>query len=363
MLEPIWFAGFMTKNRDPSTALTTPAPSEPVVAPATRRPRLKHPKEWGRPHPAHGPVRLLPRRRDGSIPAYYYMSPEQIEQYRVDPPLPDVEPAAPTPPAVLAARRSGMFDLSGRELAPTHPDHGPMHLLPRQEDGTFSAFYYCTKDELAAGGMLAPPPRRQRRDGWNAERMATFIRVLRATASVTDAARAADLSRQSAYALYAEPDAQAFREAWDEALRGAVGVLAATAFDRAVNGVEEIVYHKGERIGVRWKYDNRLLTFLLRVRDPLNFASPGELNGRGRHRALEPRGPIEPALERLAAAETAWGSSLPGEATAAPALAAPADQPSLVSSLSGSEQSGGIAAQASLVSGLSASDTSDAARD
>jgi hypothetical protein len=196
-----------------------------------------------------------------------------------------------------------------------------MHLLPRQEDGSFASYYYCSKEELADWEVDAPPPRRQRHDGFTPDRIQTFIRTLRATASVSDAARAAGVSRQTAYNLYHEADAGEFRRAWDEALCGPNIVLASTAYDRAVNGVEEKVFYKGEFCGWRTRYDNRLLMWLLRVRDPLAFAPLDDLQGWLRHRDLEPHQPIEPVLDRLAAAEEDWGRRLPGES--APARPAP----------------------------------------
>lgn len=362
------FRSAVSKKRiaTPASATAAAGPSTPKPA-AAKRPRLKHPEKWGRPHPAHGPVAKLPRRDDGSIDPYYYLSPEDIERW--DLPHPSRRPNRPeaVPPAVEAARRTGLYDLHGRELRPTHPDHGPMHLIPRQEDGTISTYYYCTQDELDRMDVAEAPPRRHRRDGWTPERMKEFIRALRATASVSDAANAVGLSRQSAYKLYAEPDAGAFRDAWNEALRGAVGVLAATAFDRAVNGVEEIVYHQGRRVGVKHRYDNRLLTFLLRVRDPFNYAPVDDLDGWRRHRALEGPRPVEPALDRLAAAETEWGRRLAHEpAPDVPALAAPdasppsqlpgAQTPSLVSPVSTSAGRDAGAEHPSVVSPVSPSE-------
>jgi len=211
-------------------------------------------------------------------------------------------------------------------LPPTHPDHGPMELVSRQEDGSIAAYYYCSKEELADFDVKNPPPRRHRHDGWTVERQKTFLETLAASASVSDAARAVDMSRTSAYKLYNRADAGAFRAAWDQALAAARNVLASTAYDRAINGVEEIVYHKGTRVGVRWKYSDRLLMFLLRVRDPLNFAPLDDLQGWLRHRDVEPHRPIEPALERLATAEAEWGRRVEGESapaiSAAPAAAA-----------------------------------------
>lgn len=225
------------------------------------------------------------------------------------------DPAADAPPSPADDRdpafaESGFFYRDGRPIPPTHPDHGPMALLPRQQDGSFAAYYYCSREELEDAEIDRPPPRRHRHDGFTAERQRIFIETLAATASVADAARAADIARTTAYRLYNSADAPGFRAAWDGALRMAMNVLATTAFDRAVNGVEEIVYHKGDRVGVRWKYNDRLLMFLLRVRDPLNFAPLDDLQGWLRHRDAETPRPLEPALDRLAAAEQAWGDRL-----------------------------------------------------
>ncbi len=100
-------------------------------------------------------------------------------------------------------------------------------------------------------------------------------------------------------------------------MRGPNIVLASTAYDRAVNGVEEQVFYRGEFCGWRTRYDNRLLMWLLRVRDPLAFAPLDDLQGWLRHRDLEPHAPIEPMLDRLAAAEEDWGRRLPGESAPA----------------------------------------------
>jgi len=222
----------------------------------------------------------------------------------------------------------GLLIPDDRPLPPTHPDHGPMELVPRQEDGRIAAYYYCSKQELADFGCDQPPPRRSRHDGWTIARQKEFLELLAATASVSDAARGVGMSRTSAYRLYNRADAGAFRTAWDQALAAARNVLATTAYDRAVNGVEEIVYHQGQRVGVRWKYNDRLLMFLLRVRDPLNFAPLDDLQGWLRHRDVEPHRAIEPALDRLAKAEEEWGRRLDDEpeATMLAGPAAPAGE-------------------------------------
>lgn len=203
---------------------------------------------------------------------------------------------------------SGFYYCDGREMPLTHPDHGPMADIPRQEDGSIHAYYYCSKQEWEDWGFEPePPPRRSRHDGWDVKSQKVFIETLAATASVTDAAKAAGESRTSAYALRNRADAAAFRAAWDKALRVSVSALAGTAFDRAVNGVEEPVYHKGGHVGHRRRYDNKLLMFLLRVRDPLNYAPLDDLQGWLRHRDVEPQGALEKPVERLIAAEAEWG--------------------------------------------------------
>src|SRR5690606_21298597 len=112
---------------------------------------------------------------------------------------------------------------------------------PIRADGSVSPFYALDQDDLERLGQDTPrrDARRTRRDGWTLERQKLFIETLAATASVSESCRYVGLSRQSAHKLYQR--SPQFRAAWDEALKAAVGVLAATAFDRAVNGTQEQV--------------------------------------------------------------------------------------------------------------------------
>jgi AcrR family transcriptional regulator len=212
------------------------------------------------------------------------------------------------------AEETGFFFPNGAPVPPTHPDHGPMDQLPRMEDGRFAAYYYCSKAELKAIGLEdVTPPRRIRHDGWTAQKIADFLETLRASASVTDACRAVGMSRTSAYKLYHRKDSAHVRKAWDEALRHCTAVLATTAFDRAVNGTEYKVFHKGEFVGWQVRHDNRHLQWMLRVRDPLNWAPLDDLEGWMRHRGIEKPEPVDASLDRLADAEEAWGQRLPDE--------------------------------------------------
>ncbi|HEU0134283.1 MAG TPA: hypothetical protein VFR28_05630, partial [Allosphingosinicella sp.] len=218
---------------------------------------------------------------------------------------------------------TGLFYRDGREIRPTHPDHGPMHLLPRQENGSFSAYYYFSKAELFDMEIHKPPPRRYRRDGFSEERQEQFLEYVRGGASGREAARMVGRSPTTAYNLYNSPDGAAFKAGWDEAAKVADIVLEDTAFDRAVNGQEEIVYHQGQRVGVRWKYDNKLLMQLLRARNPLKYAPLSEIEGWLKTRGIAPPADVDGAIDRLLEAEEEWGRRLPGEDPPPPSIAPP----------------------------------------
>ena len=70
--------------------------------------------------------------------------------------------------------------------------------------------------------MSPSSPPKIRRDGWTAERQLRFLDVLARTGSVTRAAAAAGMSRESAYRLRARRDGALFAIAWDRALEGHV---------------------------------------------------------------------------------------------------------------------------------------------
>ena len=60
-----------------------------------------------------------------------------------------------------------------------------------------------------------PVPLRTRTDGWTPERQARFIGLLAQTGSVAEAARAAGMSRESAWRLRRWSGAASFAHAWD----------------------------------------------------------------------------------------------------------------------------------------------------
>ncbi len=108
-----------------------------------------------------------------------------------------------------------------------------------------------------------------RHDGWTPQRQATFLRELAATHCVSKAARAAGMSRQSAYALRARLKGEPFDRAWTAALLCRFDELADAAMERALFGVEVPHYYKGELVGTSRKFDERLTVALLAMRESL----------------------------------------------------------------------------------------------
>ena len=116
----------------------------------------------------------------------------------------------------------------------------------------------------------APQPRA---DGWTPERQADFIEALADSGSITRAAKAVGMSRESAYRLRRRADAADFAAAWDDALAVAVRTLADACLDRAIHGVEVPILYKGEVVATRTHHSDQLAMFILRHRDPLTYGS------------------------------------------------------------------------------------------
>ena len=113
----------------------------------------------------------------------------------------------------------------------------------------------------AADDDAALVPLRFRFDGWTATKQRQFLAALGETGCVRDACRAVGRSNTSAYRLRARSDA--FAAEWDCALAMAATVLEQVAFQRAVLGVEEPVWHYGKYLGTRRRYSDGLLRLLI----------------------------------------------------------------------------------------------------
>ncbi len=118
---------------------------------------------------------------------------------------------------------------------------------------------------------------RKRLAGWSAERQRLFLTVLAETSQVHLAAAAARLSVRSAQALRVR--SPAFNTGWRLAEQLGAGRLAPLAFDRAINGRVEQVYHDGQLVAERRVPSDKLLMWLLARLDPKRFAMPWEQRG------------------------------------------------------------------------------------
>ena len=96
-----------------------------------------------------------------------------------------------------------------------------------------------------------------RHDGWDAERKARFLVVLCEHGNVRLAAARVGRSVQSVYVQRRRDPL--FDRAWKAALIHARDASEQIFAERALEGVEEPVFYKGEQVGTRRRYDNRLL--------------------------------------------------------------------------------------------------------
>lgn len=116
------------------------------------------------------------------------------------------------------------------------------------------------------------PRKRNRHDGWTAERQRAFIEALARTGSVSHAANAVNMATEGAYQLRLHPKAESFRKAWAAALDFGIQWLEDAAIERALNGVIEPVFGRDGQIGERRRYNDRLLMFILRHRMAERYA-------------------------------------------------------------------------------------------
>src|SRR5690554_6945305 len=99
----------------------------------------------------------------------------------------------------------------------------------------------------------APDPAR----GWTTERKLRFLDHLAASGNVRAACRRVGLSPEAAYRLRRRDDL--FSRGWVLALALAQTHAEQVLADRAIEGVEEPIYYRGELVGTRRRYDTRLL--------------------------------------------------------------------------------------------------------
>lgn len=124
-----------------------------------------------------------------------------------------------------------------------------------------------------------PVPRHYRHDGWTPDRQRAFIAALAETGSVKAAAKRINMSPEGAYYLRRQPGADSFRAAWNAALDHGVQRLTDLAIDRAIEGVPVPIFWRGEQVGEKRSYNERLMMFILRHHMPDRYGGPGLREG------------------------------------------------------------------------------------
>lgn len=122
-----------------------------------------------------------------------------------------------------------------------------------------------TTDSIA-GAPLRVLKSKARKPRSQPRQRTVFIKILRESANISRAARTAGIPHSTVYSW--RNQMPKFRQAWDEALRGALDDLEEVLRDRAINGVEKPYFYKGEISGYIRTHSDALGMFVLRRHRP-----------------------------------------------------------------------------------------------
>jgi len=100
-------------------------------------------------------------------------------------------------------------------------------------------------------------------------RQSAFLRAFRDTGTLAGAARSSGVSHTSHY-RWVQQDSEYGAE-FNDANEEVTDALEQEARRRALEGVEEPVFYRGERVGSARKYSDQLLMFLLMAKRPEQF--------------------------------------------------------------------------------------------
>jgi hypothetical protein len=107
----------------------------------------------------------------------------------------------------------------------------------------------------------------------------TFFDTLASTGNVSEACRAVDVCRDSAYE-HRKADA-GFSALWDEAIETSTDALDLEARRRALFGTERPVFYQGEECGRVREYSDTLMVFLLKAHRPEKYRENVKLEHAG----------------------------------------------------------------------------------
>ena len=146
------------------------------------------------------------------------------------------------------------------------------------------------------GGPRSGSPRAAKGDGKGRakggpgqETLEAFLDALSRTGNVSRAAGETGLERRRLYAKRKEDPA--FAAAWAEAAALGAALLEEEAWQRACQGWEEPVWHKGEQCGSVRKFSERLLILLLKAHLPDKYRESRE--NRNNSRTAAPTGAVD----------------------------------------------------------------------
>lgn len=118
------------------------------------------------------------------------------------------------------------------------------------------------------------PTAAARHDGWTPDRQRAFIAILASHGGVAAAARAVGMTQQTARRLRIRPHAESFARAWDVAIEE--GRL--RSYDEAVrrgrDGLVVPITRKGQVVGHRLRFNDRLLFAACYREPPSRYVRP-----------------------------------------------------------------------------------------
>jgi len=160
-----------------------------------------------------------------------------------------------------ACRETGMSTAGAYDVRRRDPDFEKLWLKAVARAGEVRAAGLAAAGQKAErrDGMFGKY--RRRHDGWTETRTRIFLRALSETGCVRDACARARISNQSAYRMRRRDDK--FAEAWARALDRALPTLEQAAWERAVEGWDEVVWKDGVEVSRKRRFSDGLLKFLL----------------------------------------------------------------------------------------------------